>query len=246
MGAGEGGEQSEPGESGAAREAAPPSPSHAAHAVRPLRGLTPLPPKRGRGDFFAELTLTKNLPPASGIGGGSADAAATLRALTGLWELDPDLAPQVAPTLGADVPVCLHGRACRMLGIGEHLDPIPPLPDCGIVLCNPGVPLETRAVFAARAGTFSLPFPPRQFPDAASLAESIRAAGNDLQAPARTLCPVIDDVLAALIRLPGALAAQMSGSGATCFALFASAAQAEAAVSMLPAAWWRWGGAIRA
>jgi 4-diphosphocytidyl-2-C-methyl-D-erythritol kinase len=192
----------------------------------------------------ARLTLTKNLPVASGIGGGSADAAATLRALTRLWHLDPALAARVATSLGADVPVCLHGRACRMQGVGERLDPIAPLPECGIVLCNPRVPLETHAVFAARDDAFSPSFPPRGWPDPATLAESIRAAGNDLQAAAIRLCPPITDVLAALARLPGALVAQMSGSGATCFALFPTAAAARTAAALLPAAWWRWGGAL--
>jgi 4-diphosphocytidyl-2-C-methyl-D-erythritol kinase len=194
----------------------------------------------------AALALTKNLPPASGIGGGSADAAATLRALSALWGLDATLADRVAPTLGADVQVCLRGRPCRMQGIGERLDPVPTLPDCGIVLCNPGVPLETRTVFAARAGGFSAPFPPRPWPDASALAKDIRIAGNDLQAAATALCPPIAEVLAALQRLPGALCAQMSGSGATCFALFAGAEAARRAAAQLPPSWWRWGGAATA
>jgi 4-diphosphocytidyl-2-C-methyl-D-erythritol kinase len=237
--AGEGGERSEPGEGGAARRAEPPSPSHASH------GSLPLPPKRGRGDSSpAALSLTKNLPPASGIGGGSADAAAALRILTRLWHLDPSLAERVAPSLGADVPVCLYGRACRMQGVGERLEPIAPLPDCGIVLCNPGVPLATRAVFAARDGAFSPPFPPPTCADAAALAANIRAAGNDLQGAATLLCPPIADGLAALSRLPGALCAQMSGSGATCFALFPDAKAARVAAGVLPATWWRWGGAL--
>jgi 4-diphosphocytidyl-2-C-methyl-D-erythritol kinase len=209
----------------------------------------PLPQGEGQGEGAftppgAALALTKTLPPASGIGGGSSDAAATLRALTRLWALDPAIAGRVAPTLGADVPVCLRATACRMRGIGDVLDPVPPLPDCGLVLANPKIPLETRSVFAARRGAFSAPFPPGTWTDAASLAADIRAAGNDLRQAAISLCPAIADVLAALAALPGALCAQMSGSGATCLALFASAAAARQAAAALPEAWWRWGGGL--
>jgi 4-diphosphocytidyl-2-C-methyl-D-erythritol kinase len=192
----------------------------------------------------ARLHLTKNLPVASGIGGGSADAAAALRVLSTLWGVDPRHAAAVAPRLGADVPVCLAGRACRMQGVGEALTAVPAMPAFGLVLANPRVPLETRTVFSARSGGSSQEFPPRAWPDAAALAADIRAAGNDLQDAAIALCPPIADVLAALAALPGALAAQMSGSGATCFALFDSPAAAQDAAARLPAAWWRWGGAL--
>lgn len=191
----------------------------------------------------AHLTLAKHLPVAAGIGGGSADAAAALRALCQLWRLDPALTAAVAPDLGADVPVCLASRPCRMQGVGERLTPLV-LPACGIVLANPGLPIETRRVFATRTGPFAGPFPPGSWPDAAALAADIRAAGNDLTAAAMSLCPVIADVLAALARLPGALAVAMSGSGASCFALFADAGAAARAATRLPAAWWAWGGAL--
>lgn len=192
----------------------------------------------------AALRLTKNLPPASGIGGGSSDAAAALRVLTRLWALDPAIAEAVAPTLGADVPACLRALPCRMRGIGTQLDPVPALPACGLVLANPGIPLETARVFAARQGAFSPPFPPRRWADAAALAADIEAAGNDLQAAAIGLCPVIEDGLLRLKALPGALCAAMSGSGASCFALFASAAAAREMAARLPDAWWRWGGGL--
>ena len=198
----------------------------------------------GASGAGAGLRLTKRLPPASGIGGGSADAAATLRALVRLWGLDAEAAAAAAPALGADVPVCLASRPCRMQGIGERLAPCA-LPPLGLVLANPLVALETRAVFAARSGDFAPPFPPpRAWADAAALAADIRAAGNDLAPAALALCPPIGDVLAALAALPGSLCAAMSGSGATCFALFADAAAARRAAAALPAAWWRWGGGL--
>lgn len=198
--------------------------------LRAARALAP-----GRG---ARLTLTKNLPVASGIGGGSADAAAALRALTRLWGLDAALARRVAPTLGADVPVCLAGRPSIMRGIGNDLSPAPALPPFGLLLVNPGVALETRAVFAARRGAFSAAIAPPPLPDAAALASVLRDAGNDLTQGAVGLCPAIAEVLAALDALPGTLVARMSGSGATCFAMFASPEAARAAACHLPGAWW--------
>lgn len=202
--------------------------------LRAARALAP-----GRG---ARLTLTKRLPVASGIGGGSADAAAALRALTRLWDLDAALARRVAPTLGADVPVCLNGTPAIMRGVGDELSPAPALPPFGLLLVNPGVALETRAVFAARRGGFSAAFAPARLPDAPALAAVLRDAGNDLTDAAIALCPAIADVLAALGALPGALVAQISGSGATCFALFASPGAARAVAPRLPATWWRWAG----
>ena len=104
----------------------------------------------------AELVLEKNLPVASGIGGGSADAAAALRLLQRLWNVSLPAATlqQLALRLGADVPVCLHGHPVRMGGIGERLEPVPALPPCGLLLVNPGVAVQTRPVFQARTGGF--------------------------------------------------------------------------------------------
>ncbi|MDE2199146.1 MAG: 4-(cytidine 5'-diphospho)-2-C-methyl-D-erythritol kinase, partial [Rhodospirillales bacterium] len=193
----------------------------------------------------ARLTLTKTLPVASGIGGGSADAAACLRLLARLWAVAPaDTA--LAAGLGADVPVCLAARPARMGGVGERLDAAPALPRCGMALVNPGVAVATAEVFRARAGAFSPPAAlPAGWPDAATMAGDLRALSNDLEAPARALCPPIDAVLAALRAQPGCLLARMSGSGATCFALFAEPSAALAAADALRRpGWWAWGGAL--
>ena len=189
----------------------------------------------------AELVLEKLLPVASGIGGGSADAAATLRLLCRLWEVHPaaDVLHRIALRLGADVPVCLASDPARMSGVGEVLTPLPPLPECGLLLVNPGAAVATADVFRARSGPFSPIAPmPTRWEDACAMAQALEALGNDLERPAVRLCPVIADVLGALRGRPGCLLARMSGSGATCFGLFASAVQAEQAVAGLPAAWW--------
>lgn len=195
------------------------------------------------------LHLDKYLPVASGIGGGSADAAAALRALNGLWGLgwnEPRLA-RIGLQLGADIPACLSGRTCIMTGIGEVLAPAPRLPGCGLVLANPRTALPTPAVFRAREGAFSDPARfPAGWPDAAAMARDLAACRNDLERPAIALCPAVAEVLAALRTLPGCLLARMSGSGATCFGLFASAPEAARAAQRLPAAWWRWGGGLHA
>ncbi len=199
----------------------------------------------------ASLTLTKNLPVAAGIGGGSADAAAALRLLARLWRLDPDaaaLAP-IALSLGADVPACLDGGlggglgggTVRVGGIGELLEPVPALPPIEIVLVNPGRPVETAAVFRARGGAFSAPAPAfARFEDAASVARWLGALGNDLSEAARRIEPSIKVVLAAL-EAEGCLLARLSGSGATCFALFETTDEAASAASHLSQAhpqWW--------
>jgi 4-diphosphocytidyl-2-C-methyl-D-erythritol kinase len=197
------------------------------------------------------LRLTKRLPVASGIGGGSADAAATLRALNRLWGLGWPRAwlEGVARRLGADVPACIAVRPVRLGGIGEALAPSPRMPArLGLVLANPRLPLATPAVFAARTGGFSAPatLPEAGWDDAAGLARDLAALRNDLEPAAIGLCPPVAEVLAALRALPGCLLARMSGSGATCFALMADAAAAAAAAARLPRAWWRWGGGLYA
>lgn len=192
----------------------------------------------------AALTLTKNLPVASGIGGGSADAAATLRALCRLWDIEPngDMLDTIAVKLGADVPVCLDGRAAFIGGVGERRDAAPRLPVAGLVLVNPGIPLATPAVFAKRLGAFSqaarFTTPPH---DPAGLAALLRERRNDLTDAALSLVPAIRDVLAALEASPGCLLARMSGSGATCFGVYADRASAEAAAAFLgrkTQGWW--------
>ena len=194
-------------------------------------------------DLGAALRLTKRLPVASGIGGGSSDAAAALRVLSRLWGVEADL-PAIALSLGADVPVCLARAPAVMRGIGEVLGPAPRLPRFGLLLANPRVAVETRAVFAARASGFSPPIAyPEAWSDAAAMARDLAAWRNDLEAPAMALCPAIAEVRAAIATQRGCLLARMSGSGATCFGLFADAAAAERAAAALPGAWWRWGGA---
>lgn len=192
----------------------------------------------------AALTLEKRLPVASGIGGGSADAAAALRALCRLWGLDPadHRVRELALALGADVPVCLLRRAAIMRGIGESLTLIDDAPKAGLVLVNPGVGVATPAVFKARSGPFSAPV---DWSGAVAGIESLTAAlaptGNDLEAPAIGIAPVIGEVLAAMRQTAGIRLARMSGSGATCFALTADRADADAARNVLATAhpdWW--------
>ncbi len=190
-----------------------------------------------------EITLEKNLPVAAGIGGGSADAAAVISGLAELWGLDAaDPALQrLAVSLGADVPVCLAGRPCRVTGIGEQIEILPALPPAALLLVNPRVPLATPPVFAARQGPFSPPLDwPAGFADAAALADFIAAGGNDLTAAATQLVPQIAEIFEAL-SAARPLARGMSGSGATCFALFTTVAEAEAAARQVASShpgWW--------
>lgn len=192
----------------------------------------------------AKMTLTKNLPVASGIGGGSADAAAALRGLLRLWNLRLPAAElaELALRLGADVPVCLRGEPVVMSGIGERLQPVAAVPPLWLLLVNPGVAVSTPAVFKALAGTYSTVLEPRLPPaDAAGFLAWVAARGNDLEAPACALAPIIRDVLAALAGLPGCRLARMSGSGATCFGLFENEAAARGAALALAGectSWW--------
>ncbi len=192
----------------------------------------------------AELHLEKHLPVAAGIGGGSADAAATLRALRELWRLaidDAELAA-IGARLGADIPVCVRSETAWVSGIGERVEPGPPLPELGVVLVNPRRPLPTATVFAARQGGFAAPAPRLAEPprDAVAFARWLAALRNDLTAATIGLAPEIGDVLAALGNLAGALLVRMSGSGATCFALFENRAAAMRARDALAAAEPRW------
>ena len=192
----------------------------------------------------AALTLAKNLPVASGIGGGSADAAAALRALKALWRLEIGEAALagIAAGLGSDVPVCVPSRAAFMEGRGEMLTPVA-VPRLHMLLVNPGVAVPTREVFAAlqsRSGA-AMALPKDGFADVASLLQFLRATRNDLEAPAKAIQPVIGAALAALESLPDALLARMSGSGATCFALFPDERSCRRGADLLKAAqggWW--------
>ena len=192
-----------------------------------------------------QLTLTKNLPVASGIGGGSADAAAALRALSALWQLPVDEARlgKIAAALGSDIPVCLAGVPSFMAGRGEIVTPVESFPRVALLLVNPGVAVPTKDVFAAlenRSGV-EMKLPRGRFRDCADLLRFLDATRNDLEAPARQLQPVIGDVLKALAGLPGALFSRMSGSGATCFALFPddeSCARAAGLLQEKNSGWW--------
>lgn len=192
--------------------------------------------------------LTKRLPVAAGIGGGSSDAAAALRLLARLNRLSPDDPAIVAAAraTGADVPVCLDPQARMMCGVGEEIGPplhLAPLP---AVLVNPGVPVPTAPVFKALGLAAGQSLPGADHPvigeglDGDALVAAIGPARNDLEAPALTVAPVIGTVLAAL-RAQGCRLARMSGSGATVFALFDDRRRAVRAASALRAAhpeWW--------
>ena len=192
--------------------------------------------------------LTKRLPVAAGVGGGSSDAAAALRLLARLNGLAPDdarLREAAAPT-GADVPVCVDPRARLMRGIGDVLTAPLRLAPLHAVMINPGVPVPTRDVFGKiglqrgeRRGSATPD--PGDLDSLDAVLAFMAAAHNDLEPPALALQPVIGEVLAALRARTGCRLARMSGSGATCFGLFAADQQAEAASSVIAAAqphWW--------
>jgi 4-diphosphocytidyl-2-C-methyl-D-erythritol kinase len=199
------------------------------------------------------VTLAKNLPIAAGIGGGSADAAALLRAIQRANANNPDTASldwhALAESLGADVPVCLASCAQVMRGVGEHLIARPPLPALAAVLVNPRVPVpadKTAQVFR-RLAAGTLASPPSNTPaletvtERAELLAVMRAIGNDLTPPARTIVPAIDTMLAALEASPNCELAQMSGGGPTCFGIYPDMAAANTAATHLSQAhptWW--------
>ena len=192
----------------------------------------------------AEITLTKNIPVAAGLGGGSADAAAALHALNELWQAgvtDQELSA-IAGSLGADVPVCLVSEPRQVAGRGDEMRPAPVLPPCHLVLANPGVPLATAEVFARYSGPGSGTAPLQEpLADVKSLAQALSARQNDLEDAAQSLVPEIGNVLQALRAPPGCLLARMSGSGATCFALYEDASGAEAAAAAtrkVNSDWW--------
>ncbi|GBR52147.1 4-diphosphocytidyl-2-C-methyl-D-erythritol kinase [Neokomagataea thailandica NBRC 106555] len=204
-----------------------------------------------KSSFGAHITLEKNLPVASGIGGGSADAAATLRLLSTLWNIPKDLLKDIAPKLGADVPVCLAQRATRMQGIGEVLKAVPAMPAGGIMLVNPGVAVSTPDIFrrfSANGGPKSRTEPnlPCHWDGMEHLVSVLDKTTNDLQPPATGLAPIINDTLQAISFSTDCLLSRMSGSGATCFGLFPTARSAQLAAQELQKQynWWVWGGAF--
>lgn len=185
----------------------------------------------------ARLRLQKNLPLGAGLGGGSSDAAVTLRALAALWglSLSPQALASLGLSLGADLPVCLYGRSALMRGIGEKLQAAPPVPPLWVVLLNPGESLNTASVYRARRGPFSSggEWWSRLPQDAAEVASLLAAKRNDLEAPASRLCPSIGSLLSRLAETPGCLLARMSGSGPSCFGLYGSEKEARAAAAQL-------------
>lgn len=213
-----------------------------------VRAARALAAATGR-ELACRIILEKNLPPASGIGGGSSDAAATLLALAMLWDLPSTTLPlaDIARGLGQDVVACLYRRSCMFRGIGDVVDPGPELPPCGVLLVNPVLQVPTPDVFRARRGKFSPPAPLTPPRDLEDLVAQLRVRRNDLYEPAVQLAPEIADCLSAVAAAEGCLLARMSGSGATCFGLFADLAQADAARVALAArrpGWWVAAGAM--
>ena len=177
----------------------------------------------------AALRLRKHLPVSSGIGGGSADAAAALRLLTRLWGIDPAHAAALAPRLGSDVPACLLSMSARGRGAGDQLTLLddPTLSGTPVLLVNPRVPLSTAEVFARWDGIDRGPL------------DDWRDGRNDLEPAAISLVPAIGEVLDWLRGREGTGFVRMSGSGATCFGLFDSEAGRDAAATAVPEGWWR-------
>jgi 4-diphosphocytidyl-2-C-methyl-D-erythritol kinase len=184
------------------------------------------------------VRLDKQVPLASGLGGGSADAAATLRALCRLANLDSlsRAVKEIAFTLGADVPVCLYSRPCRMRGIGELIEPLPAFSPMHVIIANAGLPVSTAEVFQALGLAPGEPgYPPIELPFA------FETSRNDLTPPAVKRSPMIGAVRDALKAQTGARFARMSGSGGSCFAVFDTPAEAETAAAELASRhpdWW--------
>lgn len=209
-------------------------------AARLLRDAAPDPSALSG----VHISLTKNIPVAAGLGGGSADAAAALALLSRFWgvSLPDDRLMALAERLGADVPSCLVSRPVHVRGTGEIMTPLGDNPDWGVLLVNPRVAVSTARIFRTY-GDMEIPFSPEgkeqgKWRDLEWLAGQTR---NDLEAPACTIAPVIGSVLAALKALQSCRLARMSGSGATCFALFDNkdeAVEAELALSRQYPHWW--------
>lgn len=199
-------------------------------ALRKAAGAAATPP--------ALIFLEKNIPASSGVGGGSSDAAAVLRALTRFWKLDigADALARIGLALGADVPMCLQSKPLIARGIGDIVEPVEKFPSLALVLVNPRVAIGTPQVFAALASRENPPLPPLPARrDTASLLGWLATTRNDLMAPALGLAPVIDNALTALSGA-GASFARMSGSGATCFGIFDDNAAAQRAANAISTA----------
>lgn len=214
-----------------------------------MRAARALAQQAGLTSAGAQLILDKRLPVASGIGGGSADAAAALRALNRLWNLGatPADLEAVAAQLGSDVPACVQARTCWMEGMGELLRPGPVLPPLPALLVNPNEPCPTGAVYAAYDATGRFgdlrhgELPAAAATGVPAFTAWLAGTRNDLEAPAVARVPAIGRCLAALGRCEGALLARMSGSGATCFAIFPTAQlrdRAAAGLARQEPGWW--------
>jgi 4-diphosphocytidyl-2-C-methyl-D-erythritol kinase len=198
---------------------------------------------------LGRFSLVKNLPVAAGLGGGSADAASALRLLAGANQgtLDEESWREVAEDLGSDVPACLSSRPALVTGRGEVVTPVQGFPPCAVVLANPGLQLAAADVYGVLVSS-DLLAPPEQPPETLDfgggfkqLLDHAARRGNDLEPAALSLAPVIGEVLAALRRCRGAHLARLSGSGPTCFALFATEDEAKLAAAELRAVhsnWW--------
>ena len=195
----------------------------------------------------AHLTLEKHLPVASGMGGGSADAAAALRLLGRLYgrTVEHHELAALALCLGADVPVCLEPAPAFMWGKGELIKRLADVPDFWMLLVNPGVAVSTGDVFrllnAQETVETEVSPPLPHWNDLDALVEWLAAQGNDLEGPARRIAPVIGDVIEAIAETDGCRLARMSGSGATCFGIYGdekSAREAEAAIKAAHPDWW--------
>lgn len=191
-------------------------------------------------DAPVAMRVKKNLPNAAGLGGGSSDAAAVLKAIS---RMTGQPIPESAITLGADVPVCLMGRAARMSGIGDKLESVLGMPMLNAVLVNPGRPVPTKLVFERLTCKENPPMP-EQLPTGLSAAELTQWLGsmrNDLEAPAMKAEPVIAQVFETLSKTPGCLLTRMSGSGGTCFGIYKDRETANSAAGRLKEqnpAWW--------
>lgn len=199
-----------------------------------LRAARALQEAAGVADGAA-IHLDKQLPVASGLGGGSADAAATLRLLTSLWHLDPAHASAVAPSLGSDVPACLLNLAAKGEGAGDDLTLVDPAGISGVpvLLANPRVGLSTADVYGKWNGIDQGPL------------DDWRQGHNGLEAAATALVPQIETVMAWLAAQPGANFVRLSGSGATCFAMFDSEEQRDRSTEAVPREWWHLATSLR-
>jgi 4-diphosphocytidyl-2-C-methyl-D-erythritol kinase len=192
----------------------------------------------------ATIEVEKNIPAGAGLGGGSADAASVLSGLNELFSagLTDDALRSIGLKIGADVPMCLAGRALRARGIGEDIAPVEGWPSLPMVLVWPGQTVSTAAVFSSLARRDNPPLvDPPLAANVSELASWLAGARNDLESPALPIAPEIGEVLAALRATDGCLLARMSGSGSACFGLYATRSNADAAAERLhvqDARWW--------